>query len=104
MRKAVLLGLMPLAVVSVFYYLRSGEDKVAHRDVLGCHMRQALSPRSALFEILSHPVPGLGSAVVVDGIVEPMELGHLPCTYIYRQATFEHYVGVRRPEKHGKKK
>ena len=33
---------------------------------------------------------GLGSAMVVDGIVEPMELGHLP----YRNRTFEDYVGV----------
>jgi polyphosphate glucokinase len=34
---------------------------------------------------------GLGSAMVVDGILEPMELGHLP----YQDATFEDYVGVR---------
>src|SRR5262249_56863509 len=34
---------------------------------------------------------GLGTTFVVDGIVEPMELGHLP----YRDATFEHYVGLR---------
>src|SRR5438874_9424337 len=33
---------------------------------------------------------GLGSAMVVNGIVEPMELGHLP----YRMRTFEDYVGV----------
>ena len=43
---------------------------------------------------------GLGSAMVVDGIVEPMELGHLP----YEKATFEDYVGIRGLEKHGKKK
>src|SRR5881409_425414 len=43
---------------------------------------------------------GLGSALIVDGIVEPMELGHLP----YRKATFEDYVGVRGLEKYGKKK
>ena len=30
---------------------------------------------------------GLGSAMIVDGNVEPMELGHLP----YRKATFEDY-------------
>jgi polyphosphate glucokinase len=42
---------------------------------------------------------GLGSAMVVDGLIEPMELGHLP----YRKATFEDYVGVRGLEKHGKK-
>ena len=43
---------------------------------------------------------GLGSAAIVDGIVEPMELGHLP----YKKATFEDYVGVRGLEKYGKKK
>ena len=32
---------------------------------------------------------GLGTALVVDGIVEPMELGHLP----YKKATYEDYVG-----------
>jgi polyphosphate glucokinase len=34
---------------------------------------------------------GLGSTMIVDGIVEPMELGHLP----YRDGTFEQYVGVQ---------
>jgi polyphosphate glucokinase len=43
---------------------------------------------------------GLGSALVVNGIVEPMELGHLP----YKKGTFEDYVGIRGLEKHGKKK
>jgi polyphosphate glucokinase len=43
---------------------------------------------------------GLGSAMVVDGLVEPMEIGHLP----YKKATFEDYVGVRGLEKYGKKK
>ena len=43
---------------------------------------------------------GLGSALIVDGIVEPLELGHLP----YRKATFEGYVGVRGLIKHGKRK
>jgi len=33
---------------------------------------------------------GLGSTLIVDGIVEPMELGHLP----YRNGTFEEYVGL----------
>jgi polyphosphate glucokinase len=41
---------------------------------------------------------GLGSAMVVDGIVEPMELGHLP----YKQATFEDYVGQRGLDRLGK--
>src|SRR6201988_1950259 len=43
---------------------------------------------------------GLGSAMIVDGIVEPMELGHLP----YKRRTFEHYVGVRGYDRLGKKK
>ena len=43
---------------------------------------------------------GLGSALIVDGIVEPLELGHLP----YRKTTFEDYVGVRGLIKHGRKK
>ena len=43
---------------------------------------------------------GLGSTMVVDGIVEPMELGHLP----YKKATYEDYVGLRGLEKHGQAK
>ena len=34
---------------------------------------------------------GLGSAMIVDGVIEPLELGHLP----YRKKTFEDYVGER---------
>jgi polyphosphate glucokinase len=43
---------------------------------------------------------GLGSTMIVDGIVEPMELGHLP----YKKGTFEDYLGVRGYERLGKKK
>src|SRR5271154_3361885 len=43
---------------------------------------------------------GLGSAMIVEGIVEPMELGHLP----YKRATFEDYIGIRGLEQHGQKK
>ena len=43
---------------------------------------------------------GLGSAMVVNGIVEPMELGHLP----YRKRTFEDYVGVAGRARLGQKK
>ena len=43
---------------------------------------------------------GLGSAMVIDGIVEPMELGHLP----YRRHTFEDYVGVGGRERLGQKR
>ena len=43
---------------------------------------------------------GLGSAMIVDGVVEPMELGHLP----YRKGTYEDYVGARRLKRVGKRK
>jgi polyphosphate glucokinase len=43
---------------------------------------------------------GLGTTMIVDGIVEPMELGHLP----YKKATYEDYVGLRGLERLGKKK
>ena len=42
---------------------------------------------------------GLGSTLVIDGILAPMELGHLP----YRKHTFEDYVGNRGLERLGKK-
>lgn len=43
---------------------------------------------------------GLGTALIVDGIIEPLEFGHLP----YKKATYEDYVGLRGLEKYGKKK
>ncbi len=43
---------------------------------------------------------GLGSALVVNGTVVPMELGHLS----YRKATYEDYVGARGLKRLGKKK
>jgi polyphosphate glucokinase len=42
---------------------------------------------------------GLGSTLILDGVVAPMELGHLP----FRKATFEHYVGERGLERLGHK-
>ncbi len=43
---------------------------------------------------------GLGAAMIVNGIVEPMELARLP----YKKGTFEDYVGKRALDKKGKKK
>jgi polyphosphate glucokinase len=44
---------------------------------------------------------GLGSAMIVDGILEPMELAHLP----YKNGrTFEDYLGIRGLDRMGKKK
>ena len=44
---------------------------------------------------------GLGSALIVDGVLEPMELAHLP----YKKGrTFEDYIGEAGLERMGKKK
>jgi polyphosphate glucokinase len=44
---------------------------------------------------------GLGSALIVDGVLEPMELAHLP----YKKGkTYEDVVGARGLEKLGKKR
>ena len=43
---------------------------------------------------------GLGSALIIDGAVEPLELAHLP----FRNGTFEDYVGERSLEQRGRKK
>src|SRR5438034_1758540 len=51
-----------------------------------------------LFLGLGH---GLGSAIIIDGVLEPMELAHLPYK---RGGTYEDYVGVRALKRVGKKK
>lgn len=43
---------------------------------------------------------GLGSTLIKDGVVAPLELGHLP----YRKGTYEDYVGERGLARLGKKK
>jgi len=43
---------------------------------------------------------GLGSAMIANGILQPMELAHLP----YKKGTYEDYVGLRGLEHLGKKK
>jgi polyphosphate glucokinase len=44
---------------------------------------------------------GLGSALIVDGVIEPMELAHLP----YKKGrTYEEYVGNAGRKRSGKKK
>ena len=45
---------------------------------------------------------GLGSTMIVDGIVEPAELGHLP--YKSKKRTYEDYVGLRGLKRMGRKK
>jgi hypothetical protein len=60
-------------------------------DVGGAHVKVVASGQSykggkMLFLGLG---TGLGSTMIADGIVEPMELGHLP----YKSHTYEEYVG-----------
>jgi polyphosphate glucokinase len=43
---------------------------------------------------------GLGSAMIVNGNLEPMELGHLP----YKKGTYEDYVGAKGLDRFGKKR
>src|SRR5262249_40039921 len=44
---------------------------------------------------------GLGSAMIVDGLLEPMELAHLPYKHT---KTYEDYLGLRGLERLGKKR
>jgi len=44
---------------------------------------------------------GLGSALIVDGVIEPMELAHLPYK---KRGTYEDYIGLRGLERLGKKR
>jgi hypothetical protein len=50
------------------------------------------------FRVRLRPCMGLGSTIIVDGIVEPMELGYLP----YKKGSYEDYVGRAGLERHGK--
>ena len=68
------------------------EDPLATRTYL---MRVCLETRAFL-----GLGTGLGSALVVDGVLAPMELAHLP----FRKGEYEDYVGLRGYEKYGKKK
>lgn len=43
---------------------------------------------------------GLGTAMIVEGVLAPMELAHLP----YKKKTFEDYVGIRGLKKLGERK
>jgi len=64
----------------------------AAMQALGCYQRGKM-----LFLGLG---TGLGSSLIVEGIVVPTELCRLP----YKKATFEDYVGTRGLERLGKKK
>jgi polyphosphate glucokinase len=79
-----------------------------YRKALGCPVKiindaamQALGSYHGGSMLFLGLGTGLGSAMIVDGIVEPMELAHLP----YRHGkTYEDYLGVRGLKRLGKKK
>lgn len=43
---------------------------------------------------------GLGAAMITEGVLEPMEIGHLP----YKKRTFEDYAGLRGLERKGRER
>src|SRR6266545_4399395 len=43
---------------------------------------------------------GIGAAVIMDGVLEPMEIGRIH----YKKRTLEHYVGARGRKRLGQKK
>ena len=67
-------------------------------DVGGTHVKILATGQKERREFASGPA--LTAKQMVDGVVEPMELGHLP----YRKGTYEDYVGLRGLTDHGEKK
>lgn len=89
------------------YNLAEGWVKFDYAAAFGCPVRiindaalQALGSYNGGTMLFLGLGTGLGSTLIVDGVVAPMELAHLP----YRKATYEDYVGVRAIERLGKKK
>jgi predicted NBD/HSP70 family sugar kinase len=73
----------------------------------GCPVRlindaamQALGSYSGRHMLFLGLGTGLGSAMIVDGVIEPLELAHLP----FRKHTFEYYVGEQARERLSRKK
>jgi polyphosphate glucokinase len=89
------------------YNLARGWVKFDYAAAFGCPVRiindaamQALGSYNGGTMLFLGLGTGLGTTLIVDGIVAPMELAHLP----YRKATYEDYVGVHAIERFGKKK
>jgi len=94
-------------VVSEPHNLAKGWVGFDFESAFGCRVRlindaamQALGSYNGCKLLFLGFGTGLGSAMVVDGTVIPMELAHLP----YKKGTFEDYVGADGLSKRGKKK
>ena len=87
------------------YNLARGWTKFDYAKAFGCPVKiindaalQALGSYKGGTMLFLGLGTGLGSTLVVDGVVVPMELAHLS----YRKATYEDYVGVQARERLGK--
>lgn len=88
--------------------LASGWVKFDYQRAFGCPVKivndaamQALGSYEGGRMLFLGLGTGLGSAMIVDGLLEPMELAHLP----YKNGrTYEDYVGVRGLKRLGAKK
>ena len=85
-------------------HLGPGWVRFDYRSAFGCQVKvvndaamQALGSYCGGKLLFLGLGTGLGSTMIVDGIVEPMELGHLP----YRDGTFEQYIGLHGLETRG---
>ena len=90
------------------YNLAKGWVSFNYAKALGCPVRiindaamQALGSYQGGRMLFLGLGTGLGSAMIVNGIVEPMELAHLPYK---NDKTYEDYLGLRGFERMGKKK
>jgi polyphosphate glucokinase len=90
------------------YNLGQGWVAFDYRKALGCPVKiindaamQALGSYQGGRMLFLGLGTGLGSAMIVDGVVEPMEIAHLP----YKHGkTYEDYLGIRGLERLGKTK
>jgi polyphosphate glucokinase len=89
------------------YNLGRGWVKFDFKKAFGCPVKvindaamQALGSYKGGSMLFLGLGTGLGSAMIVNGLLEPMELGHLP----YRKTTYEDYIGIRGLKRFGKKK
>jgi polyphosphate glucokinase len=94
-------------IVAEPYNLAPGWVGFDFADAFGCPVKvindaamQALGSYKGGLLLFLGLGTGLGSALVAEGVVVPMELAHMA----YKKATFEDYVGLRGLERLGKKK
>jgi polyphosphate glucokinase len=94
-------------VINDPYNLGPGWVGFDFEKAFGCHVKvindaamQALGSYEGGKMLFLGLGTGLGSAMIIDGVIEPMELAHLP----YRKGTYEDYLGLRGLLKYGKKK